>query len=119
MKSGATAYERGVQYEPGIDRHEWESRWAVLEQDVDTDPFEALPELADLVEEMLLESGYDITDPVVRAGEEREVVAEYLAARETAGRVNADEDVDPGDVAAAINGLIALRDYIIEGDGGP
>jgi hypothetical protein len=26
--------------------------------------------------------------------------------------------VDPGDVAAAINGLYALRDYIIKADGG-
>jgi hypothetical protein len=118
LKSATTAHEPGVQFEPGLDRHEWESRWAVLEDDARTDPEEALPELADLVEEMLVEAGYDVTDPVARAGEEREVVAEYLAARETANRVNADEDVDPGDVAAAINGLVAIRDYIIEGDGG-
>jgi hypothetical protein len=118
LKSGATDHVPEVQFEPGLDRHEWESRWAVLEEDAHTDPEEALPELAGLVEEMLIEAGYDVTEPVARAGEEREVVAEYLAARETANRVNAGEDVDPGDVAAAINGLMAIRDYIIEGDGG-
>ena len=107
-----------MQFEPGIDRHEWESRWAVLEEDAHTDPEEALPELEALVLEMLVEAGYDLKDPVARAGEEREVVAEYLAAREIADRVREGLDVDPGDVAAAINGLWALRDYMIEGDGG-
>jgi hypothetical protein len=107
-----------MQFEPGIDRHTWESRWASLEEDVQTDPEEALPELADLVEEMLVEAGYDIADPVARAGEERGAVAEFLAAREIADRVDEGEDVDPGDVAAAVNGLYALRAYVIEGDGG-
>src|SRR4051812_7548988 len=99
-------------FEPGIDRHEWESQWAVLEEDLETDPAETLPELAGLVEQMLAEAGYDVKDPVGRAGEEREVVAEYLAARETADRVNAGETVAPGDIGAAINGLVAIRDFI-------
>lgn len=76
-------HPKGVQ-EPGRDRHAWESEWATLEPLVRESPVEALPELADLVERMLRESGYDISDPVVRKGEEREVVAEYLAAREIA-----------------------------------
>jgi hypothetical protein len=106
-------------FEPGIDRHVWESQWAQLEEDLETDPVETLPEVADLVEQMLIEAGYDITDAVARAGEEREVVAEYLAARQIANQVDGGEAYDPGDVAAAINGLIAIRDYILEGDGGP
>ena len=109
---------RGMRFEPGIDLHEWESRWAALEEDAHTDPVEALPELVDLVREMLVEAGYDVTDPVARAGEEREVVAEFQAASETADRVRAGEDVDPGDVAAAINGLAAIRDYVIEAEAG-
>ena len=102
-----------MQFEPGIDRHEWDSRWGQLEEDVRTSPAEALPELADLVEEMIVEAGYDIADPVARAGEEREVVAEYLAAREIADLVDAGEDVDPGDVASAINGLTAIRNHAV------
>jgi hypothetical protein len=101
--------------EPGVDRHEWASRWAALEDDAHTAPAETLPELAELVQEMLVEGGYDIADAVARAGEEREVVAEFLAARDIADRVNAAEDVEPGDVAAAINGLAVVRDYIIGG----
>ena len=102
------------QLEPGLDRHEWESRMQALEEDLDTDPVEALPELADLVEQMLQESGYDLADPVAREGEEREIVAEYLAARETADRVERDEDVGPGDVGAAIRGLRDIYSYLVE-----
>ena len=69
-------------YDPGVDRHEWESEWESLAEDLRTDPAHALPELDALVARMLEESGYDLTDPVVREGDEREVVAEYLAARE-------------------------------------
>lgn len=99
--------------EPGLDRHEWESRMQGLEDDLRDDPASALPELADLVEQMLREAGYDLADPPVREGDEREVVAEYAAARETSNRVERDEDVDPGDVGAAVNGLRALYDHIV------
>ena len=104
-----------MQYDPGIDRHEWESEWQALEDELEDSPAEALPEAADLVERMLVESGYDVADPVARQGEEREVVAEYMAAREIANRVEAGDDVAPGDVAAAVRGLFALRDHIIQG----
>ena len=56
-----------MQFEPGIDRHDFESRWSSLEDDVRTSPEEALPELANLAEEMLAEAGYDLADPVARA----------------------------------------------------
>jgi hypothetical protein len=99
--------------EPGLDRHAWESELASLEDDLRDSPAEALPELADLVGRMLAERGYDLADPVVREGEDREVVTQYLAAREVADRVDLDEDVDPGDVADAIEGLRSLFDYVI------
>ena len=60
-------------YEPGLDRHEWESAWQTLEGDLRTDPAQALPELDRLVVRMLEESGYELTDPI--AGDESEVVA--------------------------------------------
>ena len=99
--------------EPGLDRHEWESRYQALEEDLAGDPVEALPELADLVEQMLEESGYDLADPVAREGEEREVVAVYMAAREISDRLERGEDVGPGDVAAAVNGFRTIFDYVI------
>jgi hypothetical protein len=100
--------------EPGIDRHQWASELEALDEALHDDPAGALPELADLVERMLTESGYDLADPVARAGEEREVVSEYLAARETSDLVErGSEGVGPGDVAAAIDGLRALAEYLL------
>jgi hypothetical protein len=99
--------------EPGLDRHEWESEFASIEEDLADDPYDGLPQFADLVERMLTERGYDVGDPVARAGEEREVVVDYLAARETSDRIERDEAVDPGDVAAAINNLRDLYDYLL------
>jgi iron uptake system EfeUOB component EfeO/EfeM len=101
-------------YDPGLDRHEWESEWQALEDDVRTDPAHALPELDGLVSRMLEESGYDLTDPVVREGEEREVVAEYLAAHEILEAAERDSgDLSPGDMAAAINGYRAVFDHLV------
>jgi hypothetical protein len=101
-------------YDPGLDRHEWESEWQALEDDLRTDPAQALPELDALVARMLEESGYDLTDPVVREGEEREVVAEYLAAHEIVEATERGSDeLSPGDVAAAINGYRAVFDHVV------
>jgi iron uptake system EfeUOB component EfeO/EfeM len=101
-------------YEPGLNRHEWESEWRALEDDVRDDPADALPELDGLVSRMLEESGYDLTDPVVGEGEEREVVAEYLAAHEiTAAAERGSDELSPGDVAAAINGFRAVFDHLV------
>jgi len=101
-------------YEPGLDRHEWESEMQALEDQLGENPGEALPELDALVGRMLEETGYDLGDPVVREGDEREVVAEFLAAREITLLTERDEgDIGPGDVAAAINGYRAVYDYLI------
>ena len=101
-------------YDPGVDRHEWESEWEALEDDLRTDPAHALPELDRLVTRMLAESGYELTDPVVREGDEREIVAEYLAAHEIVEAVEGDSnEVSPGDVASAITGYRAVFDHLI------
>jgi hypothetical protein len=102
-------------YEPGLDRHEWESEMAALEDDLRDDPAAALPELDDLVGRMLDETGYDVSDPVVREGEEREVVAEFLAAREIKNAYEAGSDeLSAGDIGAAINGYRAIFDYLVQ-----
>jgi iron uptake system EfeUOB component EfeO/EfeM len=101
-------------YEPGLDRHEWESEWLALEDELREDPADALPKLDALVGRMLEETGYDLTDPVVREGDEREVVAEYLAAHEIAQAAERDaDDLSLGDVAAAIDGYRAVFDHLV------
>jgi len=106
--------------EPGLSRHEWESEWVSLEEQLEDSPVDVLPELDDLVERMLNERGYAIDDPVVRDGDEREVVSDFLAAREIT-RLVADgaDGISPGDVAAAVNGYRELYEYLIRDGSGP
>src|SRR5919198_4904800 len=100
--------------EPGLDLHEWESRWQALEEQIEGSPVEALPEVDQLVEEMLEARGYAIDDPVAREGDDREIASEFLAAREITRLVEEDSDgISPGDVAAAINGYRSIYEYIV------
>jgi hypothetical protein len=104
----------GAMYEPGLNRHEWESEMASLEEDLHDDPGGALSELDDLVGRMLEETGYDVEDPVVREGEEREIVAEFLASREIKEAYErGSEELSLGDIAAAVNGYRAIFDYLV------
>jgi hypothetical protein len=100
--------------EPGLDRHEWESQWQQFEEDLESSPAETLPEVDRLIHQMLEARGYAIDDPVASEGDDRDIVAEFLAAHEITELINSDEDADPGDVAAAVEGYRALYEYLIE-----
>jgi hypothetical protein len=101
-------------YEPGLERHEWESTWESIEESIHDDPVDALSELDMLVHRMLQESGYDVDDPVQRAGDEREVVANFLAAREIKLAVDRGlDEISPGDIAAAVNNYRDVYEYLI------
>jgi len=101
-------------FDPGLNRHEWESEMASLEEYLHDDPGGALSELDDLLSRMLEETGYDVADPVVREGEEREIVAEFLAAHEIKEAYErGSDDLSPGDIAAAVNGYRAIFDYLV------
>ena len=90
--------------EPGLDRHQWESEWQALEPLVVDSPGEALPELDNLVERMLDEAGYPVATPdsVDDEGVDPEVTASFRVARDITRRVDAGEDVGPGDVGHAV-----------------
>ena len=101
--------------EPGLDRHEWESEWASLQEELEDSPADVLPELDRLVERMLEARGYDVSDPVALEGEERDIVADFLAAREIMRLRTDDPDaVSPGDVAAAVNGYRSVYEAVME-----
>jgi hypothetical protein len=91
--------------EPGLDRHEWETEYDALEPQLADAPAQALSELADLVERILEAHGFQLHEPATAAGNERDVVFEYLAARAVSDRIERGEDVDLGDVGAAVLGL--------------
>jgi hypothetical protein len=90
--------------EPGLDRHDWESELESLEEALRDDPAAALPELDGLVARMLEETGVDENDDAQR---------EFAAAHEITEAAERGDAVDPGDVAAAINGYRTVFDYVV------
>jgi hypothetical protein len=106
--------------EPGLDRHEWESEWASLEEELEDSPGDVLPQLDELVGRMLNERGFAIDDPVVREGDDRDVIDDFLAAREIT-RLRADDPdaISPGDIAAAVNGYRSVFEFLLEERGIP
>jgi hypothetical protein len=95
--------------EPGLDLHDWETRWAELEESLMEDPAAALPLACDEIEELL---GVHVDDPVLRA-QYTELEAAYEAAREVADQYEQGLDVDPGDIGAAIENLRLVRAAIL------
>jgi hypothetical protein len=91
--------------EPGLDLHEWETRWAELEEALAEDPADALVEACDEIEELLAvrEGDAELTSTI------GDLVAALEAARETADRIERGEDVDPGDIGAAVENLRTIH----------
>jgi hypothetical protein len=102
-----------VVLEPGLDLHEWETRWQELQELAADEPEQALPEIVRLIEQMLVERGYDLRNPVVVESEDPDIVRHYQAAKEV-GDVAEAGNVDPGDIAAALENLTEIHDYLVE-----
>jgi uncharacterized protein (UPF0297 family) len=99
--------------EPGLDLHEWETRWAELQELAENAPDEALPEIVRAVEEMLTERGYNLENPVAVEGEDPDLVRDFLAAREIA-RAAETTEVEREDIETALEDLAEIHDYITE-----
>ena len=106
----ARAGSGGMQ-EPGLDLHEWETRWAELEEAAHESPEEAAAEMDRLLEQMLRERGYEV-HPAPGVEEEPEIVARFRAARELAHATDSG-DAAPGDVAAAIENYRELFEHLV------
>lgn len=100
--------------EPGLDRHEWETEWEALEPQVRDAPADALPELDRLIERMLVERGFAVTDEVAADGADPEVLAEFRSAREITRLFESGADVSPGDAATAVDGYRAVYAHLLE-----
>jgi hypothetical protein len=105
--------------EPGLDKHLWESWWQQFDEDVQTSPAEALPELDGLIAQMLEARGYAIDDPVVREGDDRDVVADFLGAREITRAVEQGKEVEDEDIETAIGNYRELYEFLIEDRAAP
>ena len=105
--------------EPGLDKHLWESWWEQFDEDVQTSPAEALSELDGLIAQMLEARGYAIDDPVASEGDDRDVIADFLGAREITRAVEKDNEIDPEDVETAIENYRELYEFLIEDRAAP
>ncbi|HYX88512.1 MAG TPA: hypothetical protein VE753_04015 [Gaiellaceae bacterium] len=101
-------------HEPGADRHEWETEWQALEPLVVDSPAEALPELDNLVERMMIARGYPVEEEQAHEAPEPEVVAEFLEARRLTRLIEGGENVAPSDIGAAVTGYRNLYEYLLE-----
>ena len=97
--------------EPGLDLHDWETRWEQFLEDAEDAPDQALSEMDSLLEEMLVARGYQIGEPVTLSGDEAEVVKQFFSAREITRLADAGS-ADPGDVADAIEAYRELFETI-------
>jgi hypothetical protein len=68
---------------------------------------------------MLEARGYAIDDPVVREGDDRDVVADFFAAREITRAVEQGKELDPEDVETAIENYRELYEFLIEDRAAP
>jgi hypothetical protein len=100
-------------YEPGLDLHEWETRWQELQEAAAGAPEETLPEIVRFVGQTLTERGFQLDEPVTAEGEDPEILRDFLAARDVADLVEAGK-ADPGDVAAALESLSAIYQYLVD-----
>ena len=100
--------------EPGLDLHEWETRWEELEPLVRESPLEALPELDRLVAELLEARGYAPSDPVAAQGDEPEILVNFRSARELTRLWESGADISPGEVAQAIEDYRSVYESVIE-----
>jgi alkyl sulfatase BDS1-like metallo-beta-lactamase superfamily hydrolase len=104
--------------DPGLDLHEWETRWSDLQDQAADAPDEALPEVVRLVEEMLTDRGFDLENPVVVEDESRDIVSDFLAARDIARAAEATK-LDQEDIQTALEDLAEIHDYLVEDRPGP
>jgi hypothetical protein len=106
-------YDTSVR-DPGLDRHEWSTAWESFEEDLHTSPAETLPELNDLVGRMLAAHGFVTNGEDGDPRAEAEEVIRFRAAREITHRVDRGDDVDPGDIADAVNAYREIYEGLID-----
>jgi hypothetical protein len=100
--------------EPGLDKHEWESEWQVIDPLLSESPTEALSEADDLIARMMEARGFPLREREGEDTTEPETVREFVEARRVAQQIDSGESYDPGDVAMAVEAYRALYGYLLE-----
>ena len=94
--------------EPGLDRHEWESEWASLEDDFGDDPADALRQVHELMTRALMERKILDDEQVTVEGADPELVAPWQAGRELVRTLDAGTDVEEQDIGEALESYRGL-----------
>ena len=100
--------------EPGIDEHEWITRWESLEPELRDSPVEALSEADDLVSAMMLARGLPLEERDGEQPAEPETVRQFAEARRVTRLIDDGDSFDPGDVANAVDAYRSLYDYLLD-----
>jgi len=100
--------------EPGIDIAQWISEWEALEEDVRSSPAESLSELDDLVARMMTARGLALAERDGEDAPEHEATREFANARLITRQFDGGEDVDPGDIAYAVQAYRELYASLLE-----
>ena len=100
--------------DPGLDEHEWQTEWEALGPELEDSPAEALPELDDLIERILVARGFPIHDEVADDGIEPDLLVDYRSAHEIARRVDRGDDVDPAEIGQAIHNYREIYGQLID-----
>jgi hypothetical protein len=99
--------------EPGLDEHEWISRYEAIDEDLRTSPVESLGDLDALVAEMMTARGLELDEREGEDTTEPETVRQFAEARRVTRQIEAGEGYDPGDVANAVDAYRSLYDYLL------
>jgi hypothetical protein len=103
--------EPPVSIEPGLDLHEWETRWQELQDLAAESPADALSEMVRLAEQMLVERGYAVDSATAIEGDD--VVRSFVAARELVTQWETGTGTG-GDLGAALENLTEVHDFLLE-----
>lgn len=98
--------------EPGLDLHDWETRWQELQELAADEPAETLPEIVRFVEQMLRERRIPLDEPVTAEGDDPDIIRDFLAARDVANAAEAGA-ADPEDVMVALDNLREIYVYLV------
>jgi len=99
--------------EPGLDRHEWESEWASLEQDFTDEPAGSLRFVHELIGRMLMERGVLDDSLVANEGADPDLLRPYEAGAELVQKLDDEADVDEADIRDALENFRELFQTLV------
>lgn len=99
--------------EPGVDEHDWASRYESLDEGLRDAPAEALSDLDVLVAEMMEARGLPLEEHDGEETTEPETVRQFAEARRVTRDLESGDPYDPGDVANAVAAYKSLYEHLL------